>query len=220
MSTLTKTIEGVQEILVICPCCGDIFRLVDGKLVFPKKPPKACEYLSLVGLENKFAREDDLLSSSEFEFDEALNAQRHQLTDQGRKQAKQSLKEIDPIFSGAGVDPQDVKVIFDPVEYVVFHGLASESGVQFIEFISRSPNSKRQEALIESISKTIKNGDVEFETLRMRNDGSFDVEVGGVKKITAKTIAKNEREYLEEPVYDDELDSMLAEARHHNSREN
>lgn len=219
MSTLTKTIEGIQEILVICPCCGDIFRLVEGKFIFPRKPPKACEYLSLVGLEKKLDREDGLLRSREDAFDETLNAQRQQLTEQGRKQAKQSLNEIDPIFSGAGVDPQDVKVIFDPVEYVVFHGLASESGVQFIEFISRSPNSQRQEALIESISKTIKNGDVEFETLHMRNDGSFDVEVGSAKKITAKTIAKNEREYSEEPIYDEELDSMLAKARHHNSRD-
>lgn len=216
MSTLTKTIEGIQEILVICPCCGDIFRLVEGKFIFPKKPPKACEYLSLVGLKKKLDREDVLLNSSEYEFDKTLNAQRQQLTEQGRKQAKKNLNEIDPIFSGTGVDPQDVKVIFDPVEYVVFHGLASERGVQFIEFISRSPNNRRQEVLIESISKTIKNGDVEFETLHMRNDGSFDVEVGGEKKITAKTISKNEREYLEEPFYDEELDSMLAKTRHNN----
>lgn len=218
MSTLTKTIEGVQEILVICPCCGDIFRLVDGKLIFPKMPPKACEYLSLVGLENKLYRENDLLSFSEAEFAETLDAQRQQLTEQGRKQAKRNLKEIDPVFSGSGVDPQDVKVIFDPVEYVVFHGLASESGVQFIEFISRAPNNKRQEMLTESISKTIKNGDVEFETLHMRNDGSFYVEDGG-EKITAKTIAKKEREHSEERIYDDELDSMLAEVRHRNSRD-
>ena len=131
---------------------------------------------------------------------------RAQLTEQGRKQAKQRLKEIDPVFSGTGVDPQDVKVVFDPVEYVVFHGLASVYGVKFIEFISRSPSNKKQEVLIESISKTINNGDVEFETLRMRNDGSFEVETGISKKITAKTISKNEREYLEEPFYDEELD--------------
>src|SRR5438045_3787825 len=29
-----------------------------------------------------------------------------------------------PVFSGSGYDPQDVKVMFDPVTYVVFHGMS------------------------------------------------------------------------------------------------
>jgi hypothetical protein len=143
LSALTRTIEGIQEVLVICPCCGEIFRLAEAKFIFPKTAPKACEYLSLVDLEGRLEREEESLSYLEAEFDKSLEAQRQQLRDQGRKQAKQRLAEIDPVFSRAGVDPQDVKVIFDPVEYVVFHGLSSESGVQVVELISRSPTNKR-----------------------------------------------------------------------------
>jgi hypothetical protein len=73
--------------------------------------------------------------------------------------------------------------------------------------------------LIESIGRTIKNGDVEFETLHMRNDGSFEVDGGGDKRISAKSIAKKEREYAEEPFFDDDLESILANTRHRNSRD-
>ena len=31
------------------------------------------------------------------------------------------------MFSGAGYDPQDVKVIFDPVTYVIFHGMSGNN---------------------------------------------------------------------------------------------
>jgi hypothetical protein len=32
------------------------------------------------------------------------------------------LRKIDPIFRGAGFDMQDVRVVFNPVTYVVFDG--------------------------------------------------------------------------------------------------
>jgi predicted Holliday junction resolvase-like endonuclease len=85
------------------------------------------------------------------------------------------LKKIDPTFSGKDVDPQDVKAIFHPVEYVVFHGLCSV-GVQTIEFVSRAPTNRNQEVLVRSIDSVVRNGDVEFETLRMDGDGSFEIE--------------------------------------------
>jgi hypothetical protein len=44
-----------------------------------------------------------------------------------------------------------------------------------VEFVSRSPDSKAREAIVESIDKTVQNGDVEFETLHMKDDGSFEI---------------------------------------------
>lgn len=175
MNLLIQTIDGIQEVLAICPCCGEIFRLVEGKFIFPQKRPKTCEYLELAALETKVSTEDVRLSSAEERFEEKLNGQKQQLIAQGRRQAKQKLKKIDPTFSAREIDPQDVKVIFDPVEYIIFHGLSSENGVNLVEFVSRSPESKTQEGIVQSIDKTIRNGDVEFETLHMRDDGSFEI---------------------------------------------
>ena len=61
MNILAQTIDGIQEILAICPCCGEIFRLVEGKFVFPQKRPKACEYLDLVAREETLSDMDQRL---------------------------------------------------------------------------------------------------------------------------------------------------------------
>lgn len=175
MNVLLQTIDGIQEILAICPCCGEIFRLVEGKFIFPQKRPKTCEYLELIALEGNLSAEEDRLASAEERFEEKLRAQRQKFVELGRRRAKKKLKKIDPTFSAKGIDPQDVKVIFDPVEYLIFHGLNSEDGVDLVEFVSRTPDSKTKELIVKSIDKTIKNGDVEFETLHMRDDGSFDI---------------------------------------------
>ncbi len=175
MNIFLQTIDGLQEILAVCPCCGDIFRLVEGKFLFPQRPTKTCEYLQVVGLESRVANEDERIGAAEERFAEKLQAQQQALIELGRKRAKKKLKKIDPVFSGRDIDPQDVKVIFDPVEYVIFHGLNSSDGVDLVEFVSRSPDSRAHEVVVKSIEKTIQNGDVEFETLHMKDDGSFDV---------------------------------------------
>jgi predicted Holliday junction resolvase-like endonuclease len=175
MNVLVQTIDGIQEVLAICPCCGEIFRLVEGRFTFPKTRPKTCEYLDLIAFEGRVSDEEDRLCSAEERFDEKLRAQRQQCVDVGRRQAKKKLRKIDPTFSGRDIDPQDVKVIFDPVEYLIFHGLNSEDGLEFVEFVSRSPDSRMGEAIVKSIDKTIRTGNVEFETLHMRDDGSFDI---------------------------------------------
>ena len=79
------------------------------------------------------------------------------------------------MFSAKDIDPQEVKVIFNPVEYLIFHGLKSEKGVESIEFVSRSPESRSEETIVESIRRTIRNGYVEFETLHLRGDASFEI---------------------------------------------
>jgi predicted Holliday junction resolvase-like endonuclease len=175
MNAFIQTLDGIQEILAICPCCGEVFRLVEGKFIFPQKRPKRCEYLDLVVLEDKLSEEEERLTAAEERFEENLEKQRQQLTEQGRAKAKHKLKKIDPIFSATNIDPQDVKVIFDPIEYIIFHGLNSGNGVNFLEFVSRIPGNREQEVIIESIDKTVCNGNVEFETLHMKDDGSFDI---------------------------------------------
>lgn len=175
MNILIQTINGIQEILAICPCCEDIFRLVEGKFIFPQKQPKTSKYSELVSLEGKVADEDNRVTTAEERFEEKIRAQKGKLIEQGRKQAKRKLKKIYPTFSGNNIDPQDVKVIFEPVEYLIFHGLNSEHGVKLVEFVSRSPESKLEEATIKSIDNSIRKGDVEFETLHMKGDGSFEI---------------------------------------------
>lgn len=175
MSNLATTVDGLQDVLGICPCCGEIFRLVEGKFLFPKIQPKTCDYLELVAGERKLLAAQESLQAQVDRFEQRLEAQRERWRDQGRRRAKRRLRQIDPTFSGNDVDPQDVKAIFHPVEYVIFHGLCSEKSVSSVELVSRLPTNRAQETVLRSVDDTVRRGDVGFETLRMRDDGSFDV---------------------------------------------
>jgi predicted Holliday junction resolvase-like endonuclease len=187
MNALVQTIDGIQEVLAICPCCGEIFRLVEGKFIFPQKRPKTCEYLEITALEKRLNDQDNRLFSAEERFNDRLEIKRENLIEQGRQVAKKKLRKIDPTFSAKNIDPQDVKVIFNPVEYIIFHGLNSEEGVKLIEFISRSPDSKEQEIIVEAIDKVIRQGYVDFETLHMKDDGSFEIRKTGAYEKSAQT---------------------------------
>jgi len=175
VNPLAKTIDEIQEVLAICPCCGEIFRLVEGKFIFQQRRPQRCEYSSLVELEARVHSAEEKLLAVEERFEERLLEQGEKLAAIGRMQAKRKLRKIDPIFSGREIDPQDVKVIFDPIEYVIFHGLNSDEGVEVIELLSRSPETASDERILKSIESTVRKGDVGFETLFMRDDGSFEI---------------------------------------------
>lgn len=178
MNPLAETVNGLQDVLGVCPCCGEIFRLVEGKLIFPQTPPSSCDYLELVANERRLLAAQERHQTEFDRFQQKLEEKREQWRDKGRRLAKRKLKKIDPTFSGNDIDPQDVKAIFHPVEYVIFHGLCSERGVRLIELVSRLPTNRVQELVLTSIIDTIKRGDVEFETLRMMEDGSFEVASG------------------------------------------
>lgn len=176
MNPVVEVIDGAQEILGICPCCGDIFRFVEAKLLFPKRRVRSSEYVALLKLEAQVAEAELKLERDEERFQNGLERKREGLRQTGREQAKRKLKHMDPVFSGRNVDPQDVRVIFDPVEYVVFHGLNTGTGLEQVELVSRAPTSKADEMVSETISKAVLSGNVEFETLQLCLDGAFKVE--------------------------------------------
>ena len=140
---------------------------------------EAISYLELTAFERRIADRDDRLSTAEERFTEKLSQQRDALVVQGRRKAKRRLRKIDPVFSARGIDPQDVKVVFEPVEYVIFHGLNS-TGVTSLEFVSRPPETRSQEVTVTSVDAAIRNGNVEFETLHLRDDGSLEVRKAAV----------------------------------------
>jgi predicted Holliday junction resolvase-like endonuclease len=90
----------------------------------------------------------------------------------GLRATKRLLRKIDPVFSGAGYDPQDVKVIFNPVTYVVFQGM-SQGKLQSIQLLARSAQNGATEHIQSSIEQVINRGNVEFRTLRVDTRGTI-----------------------------------------------
>jgi len=176
MNLFVQTINGMQEILAICPCCGDMFRLVDGKLVLQGKQPSGNNpYTSLLKIEKHVAAEEEKVSLAEERFEERFEKQKETLIESSRKLAKKRLRKIDPVFTQKKIDHQDVKVIFDPVEYIVFKGLSGQKNLSEIRLMSRKPTSTKAEKLIRSIEDTIKAGNLAFETLILKETGDFEI---------------------------------------------
>jgi predicted Holliday junction resolvase-like endonuclease len=74
------------------------------------------------------------LERAEERLDQIEGALREKAAEAGLRAAKKLQKKIDPLFSGSGYNPHDVKVIFDPVTYVVFHGMGGGRLREIVRF--------------------------------------------------------------------------------------
>jgi predicted Holliday junction resolvase-like endonuclease len=182
-SNLLIFIDNLQNILGYCPCCSRVFLLTDAKLIFAERKENNSEYgkylinqKELETFEQQIEKMQTSLSRLEEKHEVIMENIIEKARERGRKRAKSKLKKIDTIFSGRKIDPQDVKVIFDPIEYVVFNGMHSGNGVKHIELIGRMTKTKRDENIEKNIIKTIKAGNYEFKVLRIDNEGliTFD----------------------------------------------
>jgi predicted Holliday junction resolvase-like endonuclease len=190
MNALVATIEGIQSILGICPCCGEIFRLSDAKLVFPKEKPKPSIYGDLLQLEAGIRLNRQAIEQEESDFEAEMALIKQQRTEAGRRSAQKKLLEIDPYFSRRGVNPKTVKVLFHPVEHIVFHCIDESKDKQEndgIELVSREPATKLQKTIATAIDRTLQSGNIEYHLLRLEDDGQFTVKTDFKPRLRRKS---------------------------------
>lgn len=162
---LGRLLREFREVLCLCPRCGEIHRLADLRL-YTRGVPKRTALDLLDDEEGRLAKVEERLDRLEETFRDAARAA-------GAKSAKKRLRRIDPVFSGRGLDPQDVKLIFDPVEYVVFRGDAADD-IREILLFAEPPSNLAAERAKESVAVAIRKGNVEFATLRVTEAGGIE----------------------------------------------
>jgi predicted Holliday junction resolvase-like endonuclease len=165
--SLLDLFRRFQTLLGICPCCGRWFKLSDAQL-FISKAPTATPF-------DELAQAQAELEAAISRFDEREERVRSLAREKGRLLARRRLKKIAGWCSEGRFDPNDVKVLFDPVEYVVFAGLSSR-GCSRVAFVDRPPKSRQKELLLESLGRAIRRGNVEWHTYRVTDDGEVSVE--------------------------------------------
>ena len=162
LGDLGQAFGELGNILGVCPCCGDLFYLPETRpYLVGRQPHSIVDRLRRA--EERLAREEEQLAEVELIL-------REKAASAGLRTAKKLLKKIDPVFGGAGFDPHDVKVIFDPVTYVVFNGM-SKGTIREIVLLAAHPQSSATERLYTSIERSINRGDIQFQTLQVGNDG-------------------------------------------------
>jgi predicted Holliday junction resolvase-like endonuclease len=101
---------------------------------------------------------------------------REQAKEKGRSQAMRLVRKIDPVFTPRKLNPDDAKVIFHPIDYIVFKGMSSGNSIRSIVFLDRQSPSKRHRQLQGSIEHTIERERYEWVTLRVQDDGKIKEE--------------------------------------------
>ncbi|HIA36407.1 MAG TPA: hypothetical protein EYN89_06615 [Flavobacteriales bacterium] len=155
-----------RQIFGVCTCCGEIFRLSDTQVYLKEKP--ADDWMDkLDASELRLEKQEDKLQEQKNEIQATAR-------EKGRKQAMRSVKKVDKVFTPNKLNPDDAKVIFHPVDYVVFNGMKEKPELKNIIFLDRKVKDKGQKAIQKSVEKTISKENYEWITVHVAEDGKVE----------------------------------------------
>lgn len=159
-----------RQIFGTCPNqdCGELFRLSDCQIYLRKKP--------IANWMDELDRMDLRLAQLEEKLQEKVEEMREEAREKGRRLAQRTVRKIDPIFTPRKLNPDDAKVIFHPIDYVVFNGMKRGAQIKSVILLDREGTTAEQRRLQNSIEKTVEKGRFGWKTLRVANDGSVTAE--------------------------------------------
>jgi predicted Holliday junction resolvase-like endonuclease len=159
-----------RQIFGICTCCGDFFRLSDCKVYQEAKAPT--DWL------DKIEKDERRMDLEEEKLAEVLEELKQAARERGRKTASKMVKEVDMVFYPQKLNPDDAKVIFHPVDYVVFNGMKENKteGLDSILLLDGEKRTTEGKQIQKSIMKAVDKGNYEWITLRVENDGGIKEE--------------------------------------------
>jgi predicted Holliday junction resolvase-like endonuclease len=104
---------------------------------------------------------------------------KEQAREKGRKLATKMIKKVDKVFLPQKLNPDDAKVIFHPVDFVVFNGMKAGSNgdaLKNIVLLDSDKKSTEHKKIQKSIVQAIDKQSYEWLTIRVDNDGSITQE--------------------------------------------
>lgn len=163
--------SSLRQIFGLCDCCDKVFRLSDCKLYQKKKPA--------IDWKEKVDNEIYRLEILEAKLQEKIELAREAARAVGRKDAYKLVKKIDPIFSPLKLNPNDAKVIFHPVDFIVFNGMNNDIGdtkIKNLVFLDKNNKKGEYQNIQNSIDKAVSKLNYEWLTLRVEENGTITEE--------------------------------------------
>ena len=157
-----------RQIFGVCPACNEFFRLSDCKVFLKTKPARDWK--------DALDAEADRLEALADNLEEKKRHLQEFAREKGRAAANKVVKKIDPVFTPRKLNPDDAKVLFHPIDYIVFDGMKNADNVKRIVLLDRSTTSVSHRALQKSIEKVIEREHYGWITLRVDEDGSIGEE--------------------------------------------
>ncbi len=152
-----------RNIFGICPKSGNIFRLSDCKVFLRSKPKRDWK--------DNLDHESDRLDRIEERLDDREEELREAARKKGREQAAKLVKCIDPVFTPRKLNPDDAKVLFHPVDYIVFNGMKADS-LRNLLLLDRTATSRERKTIQRSVESVVSKGHYEWVTITIAEDGT------------------------------------------------
>jgi len=163
--------DVLRQLFIFCPACGTPHRLSDCKL-FQKTKPAA-------DWKDKLDKDLEQLERAEVMLLEKIELAKEASRLTGRKAADKLVRQIDPIFTPLKLNCNDSKVIFHPVDFIVFHGMNNRDkpcAVTKIVLLDKAKKSGEALAIQKSIEKVVQKGNYEWVTLHVDGSGQIKAE--------------------------------------------
>lgn len=157
-----------RQVFCVCPKCSGINRLSELQLFLRSIPKK--DWLDSI------EQEEARLQAEADKIEEKKMLLQEKAREIGRRQAAALIKKVDMVFSPKKLNADDAKVIFHPVDYLVFKGMKDPGEVSQLLFLDRKRKSKEHRIVQESIHAAVSNGRFEWQTLRVAESGAISVE--------------------------------------------
>lgn len=167
-SDVLKFFSLQRQIFGICPTCGDFFRLSDCRIFLKKKP--------LPDWMDEIDQKYERLEKTKQKLDDKEEELREKAREKGRRLARLAVKKVDTIFTPRKLNPDDAKVIFHPIDYIVFNGMKEAESMKNIVLLDRKGREASHRKVQRSIERTVDRGSYEWQTLRVREDGKIEME--------------------------------------------
>ena len=164
---LIKFFAVQRQIFGLCTCCGEIFRLSDAHVYVKEKKP-APDWL------DKFNASERRLDNLENKISDEEGEVREVAREKGRKEALKATRKIDTIFKPNRLQADDAKVMFHPVDFLVFDGMKVSNEIKKLVLLDREVKRKEDMKIQESIQKTVSDKNYEWVTMQIQEDGSIE----------------------------------------------
>lgn len=169
MSELFEEFQEFRKILCACPCCNQFARVSDLRLIV--KGPGTMTWL------DSFEKQLLALSKKEMKFQEEEGELRELAREKGRKEAKKYVnKALSPSFKALKYDVDDVKPIFNPIDFLVFKGMNKKDQIDEIIMLSGKCNNAPLTTLRNQVKKAITKKNYDWQVARIGDLGGITFE--------------------------------------------
>ena len=166
-SDLLSSFHEFQRVLVLCPFCGEIHRLSELKLSYRGRVKRTWI--------DALRQKEEQMDCAEERFEEQRDEIREKAQEKGYKQVPKLLKKCTPVVCAHGYYPQDLKALFDPVDFVIFDGLKRKEKVKQVVFFDGPAHNKQRERIQKSIKRVLKKGNYRWSTVKLDENGRITV---------------------------------------------